>query len=253
MTNHVLTRLIHLTPERQIMYPALTMGVPPHDQANRVFEHLACFMPGLFALGVDQLPLDDLASIGVDFLSLADDLSDQGKEELRLLANYKLSDLHRWAAEGMSEGCATLYHDQPSGLSPDEVSMATDSVRWFDALEAWRLAGSHGPAPGTSPVIPVRPTADKIRPDVKLREYIMRRTNYELRPEAVESIFLTYRMTGDERWRLHAWNIFVALERETKTNSGFASASMVDRSPAQLKDSMPRCVMSQCDVLEREG
>ncbi|VDB99918.1 unnamed protein product [Peniophora sp. CBMAI 1063] len=245
MTNHVLTRLIHLSPERKIMYPALTMGIPPHDQATRVFEHLACFMPGLFALGVNQLPLDNLASIGIDFLSLADDLNDQGKEELRLLANYKLSDLHKWAAEGMSEGCATLYHDQPSGLSPDEVAMATDSGRWFDALEEWRLAGSHGPAPGTAPVTPIRPTAEKIRPDIKTREYSLRRTNYELRPEAVEALFLTWRMTHDERWRLHAWNIFVALERETKTKSGFASASMVDRSPAQLKDSMPSFVLAE--------
>lgn len=241
-TTHMITRLLWITPERKILYPASSSGTPPNDVSNHVFEHLACFLPGLFALGAQTLPLDDLESLGVNFASLADGLSAEGQEEYRLLANYKLSDLHRWAAEGMSEACAVVYHDMPTGLSPDEVAMTGDSTRWIDALEQWRSEGSVGAAPGTSPVAPRRPASRNDRPR---REYTSRRQGYELRPETVESLFLMWRLTRDERWRIHGWNIFQAIERETKTDSGYTSIHNVESSPAAGKNSMPSYFMAE--------
>jgi hypothetical protein len=234
-TNHVMTRMMWLTPERQILYAVSTSGTPPNDVSNHVFEHLACFLPGLFALGVQTLPLDDLASVGVDFAALGADLSPASQEAYALLSNYKLSDLHRWAADGMTEACAVLYHDMPTGLSPDSARMDYHSVRWIDALEDWRARGASGAPPGVGPVRPVRQTTN----DAVEREYAPNNPAYELRPETLESIFLMWRLTHDTRWRVHGWNILRALQAHSRTPSGFASLRRVGTLPADRKDSMP--------------
>lgn len=51
-----------------------------------------------------------------------------------------------------------------------------------------------------------------------------------------------WRTTGDEVWRERGWAVFQAIEREAKTDSGYASLLSVDESPASLKNEMPRCV-----------
>ena len=58
--------------------------------------------------------------------------------------------------------------------------------------------------------------------------------------QTLESIFLMWKTTRDPVWRERGWAIFEALERETKTQSGYASLSQVERTPAPQRDSMPR-------------
>ena len=41
--------------------------------------------------------------------------------------------------------------------------------------------------------------------------------SYGLRPEAIESVFYLYRITGDEVLQDVAWNMFRAVERSTRT------------------------------------
>ncbi|KAI0035311.1 glycoside hydrolase [Vararia minispora EC-137] len=236
LTTHIMTRLMWITPTRNILFPLSTVGLPPSETSNRMFEHLACFLPGLFALGVETLPLDNLHTVGIDFLSLASDLAPSFEASYETLLNYKLSDLHRWAADGMTEACAVLYHDMSTGLAPDSAQMDQHSTRWIDALEAWRLAGKRGSPPGVGPVRPVRPT---VIGDQVVRDYFPYNVAYELRPETIESLFLMWRLTHEERWRVHGWNIFRALEDFTRTSSGYASLRHVDQVPVVQKDSMP--------------
>ena len=40
---------------------------------------------------------------------------------------------------------------------------------------------------------------------------------YQLRPEAIESMFILYRINGDESLREHAWRMFQAIVRQTRT------------------------------------
>lgn len=40
---------------------------------------------------------------------------------------------------------------------------------------------------------------------------------YLLRPEAIESVFVMYRITGEEKWMDHAWDMFSAVVRASKT------------------------------------
>lgn len=60
--------------------------------------------------------------------------------------------------------------------------------------------------------------------------------------QTVESLYLMWRVTGDKRWRVYGWEIFQALELQTKTASGYACLEGVDYSPAPQSDSMPRWV-----------
>ena len=45
---------------------------------------------------------------------------------------------------------------------------------------------------------------------------------YLLRPETVESVFVAWRVTGDERYRDAAWRIFTAIQRlQVEWSGGF--------------------------------
>lgn len=46
------------------------------------------------------------------------------------------------------------------------------------------------------------------------------------RPEAIESIFILYRITGDTALLDKAWNMFQAIEKHTKTE--FAHSALLD-------------------------
>ncbi|PGH04395.1 mannosyl-oligosaccharide alpha-1,2-mannosidase [Blastomyces parvus] len=43
---------------------------------------------------------------------------------------------------------------------------------------------------------------------------------YILRPEAIESVFIMYRITGDDSWRQKGWKMFQAVEAATRTDLG---------------------------------
>ncbi|KAH7383218.1 mannosyl-oligosaccharide 1,2-alpha-mannosidase IC [Pyrenochaeta sp. MPI-SDFR-AT-0127] len=49
---------------------------------------------------------------------------------------------------------------------------------------------------------------------------------YVLRPEAIESVFYMYRITGEQKYQDIAWDMFQAIERHTRTD--FANAAIQD-------------------------
>lgn len=161
-------------------------------KASHTFEHLSCFLPGLLILGVHSLPLDDLASLGIDL----NDMAASGNfgwagENYRRLNKWNLRDIHLWAAEGLAETCWLMYADQPSGLAPDEIVMMgrADSrngpgIVWMDALESWKVSGARGSPPGVGDKQPVVFTEDdRLRGAIKGRDYAIKKYPYLLRPE----------------------------------------------------------------------
>ena len=40
------------------------------------------------------------------------------------------------------------------------------------------------------------------------------------RPETIESLFIAYRLTGDEQYRAHGWRIFQAIQKYSRLESG---------------------------------
>ena len=183
-------------------------GITP----THTFEHLACFFPGLLALGVHLLPLNNLDALGINVTALADDLLPADHWALADLAHFDLADLHLWAAEGIAQTCYLTYADQPTGLGPEIVRMEVHpemgALRWMDAMRAW--AGRGGPGerwkkasgwgrappgvvdlkPWTSPLHGdvtverlVRPGRSKGKPNTYGRDYLIGNTAYYLRPE----------------------------------------------------------------------
>ena len=67
---------------------------------------------------------------------------------------------------------------------------------------------------------------------------------YILRPETVESLFLAYRLTGDEKYRRYGWQIFQAIEKHCKIpTGGYASVINVDAVPVEHEDKMETFLM----------
>lgn len=76
--------------------------------------------------------------------------------------------------------------------------------------------------------------------DEKLPKGVIQITGskYILRPEAVESVFIMYRVTGDDYWRKKGWNMFTAIQNHTRTEYGASAISDVMSKTPYLLDEM---------------
>ncbi|KAI0630700.1 seven-hairpin glycosidase [Trametes polyzona] len=247
--NEVLTRLLYISPNREMVYVTETTGTafrPSHD-----FEHLACFFPGLLALGAHTL---ELSLSDIDKTKL----NPEARRQYDLLSQYDLKSLHMAAAEALATSCWLLYADQPTGLGPEVVAMAhgtrdkagkvvnRNAKLWIDAVEEWRKGGKRGPLPGLGekkPIVYDRPEGVSV-PDNRW-DYVVRRTEYFLRPETIESIYIMWRTTGNPVWRERGWAIFQAIERESKTTTGYASLKKVTQTPGVLLDDQPSYFLAE--------
>jgi mannosyl-oligosaccharide alpha-1,2-mannosidase len=63
-------------------------------------------------------------------------------------------------------------------------------------------------------------------------------TSYQLRPEAIESVFIMYRITGDPLWQEKGWNMFQAIIKHTTTPIANARLNDVTNPNPQQVDSM---------------
>lgn len=62
--------------------------------------------------------------------------------------------------------------------------------------------------------------------------------NYILRPEAIESVWYMYRITGDPEWMEKGWRMFEATSRATRTQFANSAIDDVTREEPSLLDSM---------------
>jgi hypothetical protein len=64
-------------------------------------------------------------------------------------------------------------------------------------------------------------------------------THSHRRPETVESLFIAWRLTGDEKYRNWGWEIFQSIEKHCKVQSGgYAAVRDVDHVPVSHDDKM---------------
>ena len=67
---------------------------------------------------------------------------------------------------------------------------------------------------------------------------------YVLRPETIESLFVAYRLTGDDKYRRWGWQIFQAIEKHCRVETGgYASVLNVDAVPVEHEDKMETFLM----------
>ncbi|KAF2827503.1 seven-hairpin glycosidase [Ophiobolus disseminans] len=62
--------------------------------------------------------------------------------------------------------------------------------------------------------------------------------NYILRPEAIESVWYMYRITGDNHWREAGWRMFMAIDQYTSTKYGNSAIDDVTKTSPTLNDDM---------------
>lgn len=145
-------------------------------------------------------------------------------------------------ARQLVDGCIWAYESMPTGIMPelfkampcsDDEDCKWSEVRWHKAINdahkgadvnvfsperrAQIIIGEKGLAPGFIDIVDPR---------------------YMLRPEAIESIFVLYRITGDRILQDKAWNMFQAIESRAKTDIAYAAISDVTAEETELFDSM---------------
>ncbi|KAF5371378.1 hypothetical protein D9615_009662 [Tricholomella constricta] len=201
----ILDKLLYITPTRELLY----VGSTNRGNALHNLEHLACFLPGVLALGAHTIPAN--------------------------LLPEKTRERHRWAAEGLAYTCYISYADQKSGMGPDGLSMKAGTL-WVERLAEWEAGGRAGKPPGTK---------EGGRRDRGQRDYETGSAVYLLRPETVESLYVMWKTTGEEKWRERGYEIFAAIERSAKTKYGYASVERVDSEVVGLIDDMPSFFLAE--------
>lgn len=141
--NGIIENLVYVTPNRGLMYA----GDINNKQFIPRYQHLTCYLPGLFIMG---------ASV------LRDELTPKEKE------------YHQWVAEGLAYTCYIGYRDQKTNLGP-EISYMEKGTRWVDEVKRWNANGRVGSPPGLT-----EPAPEK---DKSKRDYTNSDSKYMLRPE----------------------------------------------------------------------
>jgi mannosyl-oligosaccharide alpha-1,2-mannosidase len=173
-------------------------GSEPHLDSQ--LQHLACFAGGMFALGGKVFNKPEHLTIG-----------------------RKITDTCFWA-----------YRNSPAGVMPEishlyKCPTVTDDCPWDE--EAWKENIASRASLSGEEKDPSQNIANLRLPkgftSIEDRRYI-------LRPEAIESVFVLYRTTGQQQWQAAAWDMFTAIEKHTATE--FGNAALLDVST----DSPPR-------------
>ena len=151
-------------------------------------------------------------------------------------------------ARQLVEGCLWSYESMPSGIGPETFTPATclpeswpdaeaDSCLWSD--ERWYKAilshqNSLGDVENLAERAQVVIDARRLPPGfVSIDD-----SRYMLRPEAIESVFVLYRITGDKTLQNRAWKMFTSINAAAKTEIAFASVNDVTTKQPELFDSM---------------
>ncbi|KAK3641832.1 hypothetical protein LTR56_011159 [Elasticomyces elasticus] len=173
-------------------------------------EHLGCFIGGLMALGG------------------------------RMLSNRTHIEIGR----KLTDGCIWSYDALPLGIGPEDMSLVACESRthcpWNEST--WHAAVLDRHPPSQVQYSPPRHVLDVhtiIRTE-RLPPAFAAMTNkhYILRPEALESVFVLYRITGDPKLRDDAWRMFTRIQNATRTDLANSAISDVTDPAAPKMDEM---------------
>jgi len=147
-------------------------------------------------------------------------------------------------AKQITNGCVWAYSSQVNGVAPEIFTVIgckpdePGNCDWSE--EKWHKAVQEVNVSEKSPGQTIEEQVLLVIQDHRLAPgftHIGDR-RYILRPEAIESVFMMYRLTGDVEWQDKAWKMFESIEKLTRTE--IASSAIVDMtSPDPIKsDSM---------------
>ncbi|OJD27568.1 hypothetical protein ACJ73_01047 [Blastomyces percursus] len=179
----------------------VTMNVNGDVELDAEGQHLVCFAGGMFALG------------------------------------SRLFDIpaHMDIARKLTDGCIWAYNATPSGMMPEVFHMvpcpASEPCMWDESRYKEAVVAAHansvflpddkqGDKNNSAEAIIARERLPKGIKSIEDRRYI-------LRPEAIESVFILYRITGRTELLDTAWDMFTAIEEMTKAPFGNAALNDV--------------------------
>jgi mannosyl-oligosaccharide alpha-1,2-mannosidase len=163
---------------------------PGEVRLDPTMQHLTCFIGGMFGLAGRLFEDPDHVDIGAK----------------------------------LTKGCIYTYAAMPTGIMPETFDMvpcdSRETCPWNKAVwedEALRHYGSQ--------LVPDIESAERkfgIPPGfTRIRD-----KRYLLRPEAIESVFIMYRITGDEQYLDDAWDMFKSILAATRTP--YANGQVID-------------------------
>jgi mannosyl-oligosaccharide alpha-1,2-mannosidase len=126
----------------------------------------------------------------------------------------------------VTDGCIWAYKSSPLGIMPEWFKLFTCPSHApcpWDA-EKWSAEAQPGRPPGFIEISDPR---------------------YILRPEAIESVFYLYRITGEQKYQDAAWEMWQAIDRVTKTNFANAALKDITKVDGGLEDSMESFWMAE--------
>ncbi|KAF2197917.1 glycoside hydrolase family 47 protein [Delitschia confertaspora ATCC 74209] len=129
------------------------------------------------------------------------------------------------AGAKLAQGCMYAYKSMPTGIMPERYNMAIcpdqKNCQWDE--EYWAQAKAKRPE--WKEHLPKGFTTAKD-------------PRYILRPEAIESVFVLWRITGEERYREAAWDMFKAVANATETEYANAEVNDVTKIGGGQRDYM---------------
>jgi mannosyl-oligosaccharide alpha-1,2-mannosidase len=126
------------------------------------------------------------------------------------------NETHVAMGEKLARGCAYAYHAMPTGMMPERYNMIICPSGKLAAKCPWnKQAWEEGIA-----------KRSEYRPHLPQGYTTAKDPRYILRPEAIESVFVLYRITGKAEWQDHAWSMFEAVANGTATE--YANAAVLD-------------------------
>jgi mannosyl-oligosaccharide alpha-1,2-mannosidase len=131
------------------------------------------------------------------------------------------NETHLSTGRKITDGCMWIYKNSPLGIMPEMFSLTScpslAECPWDERQENIFLA--------------------------------VRDKRYILRPEAIESVFYMYRITGEEKYAEAAWEMYSAIEAHTKTEFGNAALRDVmgvgENGEVEREDSMESFWMAE--------
>ena len=143
-------------------------------------------------------------------------------------------------ARKLTNGCIWAYTAQPSGIMPENLGFipceSKTNCEWDDQLYNTTIQSifslmtpvkyneDNEPIPREETDVPAEQIMEEHRLIKGLVDVPDRR--YLLRPEAIESVFVLYRLTGEREFMERAWNMFVSIMDATSTI--YANAAVED-------------------------
>ncbi|KAJ3384625.1 hypothetical protein HDU84_002844 [Entophlyctis sp. JEL0112] len=179
-----------------------------NGKKSEKFDHLVCYFGGTLALTATKgkrVPMDAAGRSKV--------LSGLEMEELYL-------------AEELARTCYEMYHQTATGLASEIVfwNRAKDEKRVADEMEKTWKAFEGFSDPGTDAAkLPVALNdVNDVADDDLERDFSIHPMDKHnlLRPEAIETFFVLFRITGNEKYREWGWRVFRSFEQWAKVLSG---------------------------------